>query len=180
MSSKSKNYYMCCCAIFAALMCILGPISIFIGPVPVSLTNLIIYISIFILGTKGTLISYLIYFLLGLVGLPVFSGFQGGIAKVFGPTGGYLLGFIFIVLISGISFSLSNNNTIITILGMIIGTAIAYLFGTIWFVNYMKCDIIYALSVCVLPFIPFDLIKIIIAPFIGNAVRKPLIKQELI
>ena len=78
------------CAIMAALMCILGPMSIPIGAVPISFTNLVIYLTVYLLGAKKGCISYLIYMLLGVVGLPVFSGYTGGIAKLAGPTGGYL------------------------------------------------------------------------------------------
>lgn len=88
-------------AIFTALLCILAPMSIPIGPVPISLTTLVIYLSLYILGMKKGTISFLIYLLLGLVGLPVFSGYSGGPAKLLGPTGGYIIGFLFIALIGG-------------------------------------------------------------------------------
>ena len=75
-------------ALMTAVTCILAPLSIPIGPVPISLTNLAIYISLYLLGWKRGTISYLIYLLIGLVGIPVFSGFTGGPAKLAGPTGG--------------------------------------------------------------------------------------------
>lgn len=180
--NKSKIYYMTTYALMAALMCIFGPMSVPIGPIPVSLTNLILYFAIFLIGTKGTTISYVVYLLLGIAGLPVFSGYQGGIAKVAGPTGGYLLGFIPMVVICGICYAKAQGklNIPVTVVGMILGTAVAYLFGTIWFVMQMDCEVSYALSVCVFPFIPFDLAKIVIANILGRAVRKPLIKQGLI
>ena len=81
-------------ALMTAVTCILAPLSIPIGPVPISLTNLAIYISLYLLGWKRGTISYLIYLLIGLVGIPVFSGFTGGPAKLAGPTGGYIIGFI--------------------------------------------------------------------------------------
>ena len=89
MKNKSTIYQLTTCAIMTALMCILGPMSIPIGPIPVSFTNLVIYLAVYLLGTKGATISYLIYLLLGAVGLPVFSGYAGGLAKLAGPTGGY-------------------------------------------------------------------------------------------
>ena len=99
MERKSQIYQLACCALMAALMCIFGPMSVPIGPVPVSLTNLVIYFTVYLIGMKGATVSYLIYMLLGIVGLPVFSGYQGGLAKVAGPTGGYLVGFILMALI---------------------------------------------------------------------------------
>lgn len=97
--------------LFAALICILGPLSIVIPgtPVPISFTNLAIYLAVMVAGWKRGTISYLIYLLLGMVGLPVFSAFTGGVAKLAGPTGGYLVGFIFMALISGIAIDKSNG-----------------------------------------------------------------------
>ena len=91
---RTKTYEITMTALMAAVTCILAPLSIPIGPVPISFTNLAIYLSLYLLGWKKGTISYLIYLLLGLVGLPVFSGFTGGPAKLAGPTGGYIIGFI--------------------------------------------------------------------------------------
>ena len=172
MNSKTRN--MTVCAIMAALMCILGPMSVPIGPIPISLTNLVIYLTVYLLGTKKACISYLVYMLLGAVGLPVFSGFAGGIGKLAGPTGGYLVGFIFMTIICGVIMERVQRKAIPTWLGMVLGTLVAYLFGTVWFVVQTQSAIMYALTACVFPFIPFDLIKITIAILLGKAVRKRL------
>ena len=150
------------CAIMAALMCILGPMSIPIGAVPISFTNLVIYLTVYLLGAKKGCISYLIYMLLGVVGLPVFSGYTGGIAKLAGPTGGYLVGFILLALISGIVLEKTNRNIVWSFVGMVAGTAIA------------------ALSVCVMPFIPFDLLKMVIAIALGKVVFIALKRSSLL
>ncbi len=168
------------CAIMAALMCILGPMSIPIGAVPISFTNLVIYLAVYLLGTKMGCVSYLIYLLLGVVGLPVFSGYTGTIAKLAGPTGGYLIGFILLALISGIVLEKTDRNIILSYLGMAAGTAVAYLFGTVWFVIQAQCTVSYALSVCVMPFIPFDLIKMVVAIVLGKAVFAALKKSSLL
>lgn len=172
MNSKTRN--MTVCAIMAALMCILGPMSVPIGPIPISLTNLVIYLTVYLLGTKKACISYLVYMLLGAVGLPVFSGFAGGIGKLAGPTGGYLVGFIFMTVICGVIMERFQRKAIPTWLGMVLGTLVAYLFGTVWFVVQTQSAVMYALTACVFPFIPFDLIKITIAILLGKAVRKRL------
>ena len=168
------------CAIMAALMCILGPMSIPIGAVPISFTNLVIYLAVYLLGAKMGCISYLIYMLLGAVGLPVFSGYTGGIAKLAGPTGGYLVGFILLALISGIVLEKTNRNVIWSFVGMVAGTAVAYLFGTVWFVIQAQCTVSYAVRVCVFPFIPFDLIKMVIAIALGKVVFVALKKSSLL
>ncbi len=163
---------MATCGIFAALMCIFGPMAVPIGPIPVSLTNLILYFALYLLGTKGTTISFVVYLLLGAFGLPVFSGGAGGMGKLAGPTGGYLIGFIFMVIISGIVMKIAKQNPIATFLGMVVGTAVCYIFGTAWFCFVAKYTVAQALSVCVYPFIPFDLGKMVIAILLGSQVRK--------
>lgn len=180
MNKKSTVYEITTCALFAAIMCILGPLSIPIGPVPISLTNLVIYIALYVLATRGTAISYGVYLLLGAFGLPVFSGYAGGLGKLAGPTGGYLIGFIFMIVISGVALEMSKANVLITAIGMVLGTVVAYAFGTAWFVFQMKCELSYALSVCVYPFIPFDLVKIVIAAVIGKSVRVALLRAGLL
>jgi len=172
MNSKIKT--MTTCALFAAIMCICGPLSVPIGPVPVSLTNLVLYFAIMILDTKKSFVSYLLYLLIGIVGLPVFSGFQGGLGKVVGPTGGYLVGFLLMVIIGGIIMEKTEAKIWITILGMILGTIVCYAFGTVWFMAIMDYELMPALALCVWPFIPFDLVKIVIAVLAGKVVRKRL------
>ena len=121
-------------ALMTAVMCILGPMALPlpVSPVPISLTNLVLYFMIYILGTKLSLISLGIYLLLGAVGLPVFSGFAGGLGKLAGPTGGYLLGFVFMTIISGFAVERFPGRPVICGAGMILGTAVCYLFGTVW------------------------------------------------
>ena len=104
-------------ALMTAITCIFAPMAIPIpvSPVPISLTNLVIMISIYVLGFKDATISYIVYLLLGLVGLPVFSGFTGGLGKLAGPTGGYLIGFIFLALISGLFVDKFPKNRILAV-----------------------------------------------------------------
>ncbi len=168
---KITTYEMAMCGIMAALMCIAGPLSVPIGPIPVSLTNLVIYFSLAVAGTRLTLISYIVYLLLGAAGLPVFSGFAGGLAKLAGPTGGYLIGFILMILAGGLIYERFIGSPVIGGTGMFLGLMIAYIFGTAWFVLQMKVGIGYALTVCVWPFIPFDIAKIVIAILVGKPVH---------
>lgn len=175
MKSKINTKDLTQIALMAAITCILGPLSIPIGPVPISLTNLAIYFSLYILGTKKGTISYVIYMLIGLVGLPVFSGMQGGPQKLLGPTGGYIIGFIFMALLSGFFIEKWPDKYYLHFIGMILGTAICYAFGTVWFVFMMEgYTIMGALAVCVFPFIIGDLVKIILAMLIGPQIKKRL------
>ena len=177
-TTKKKSFttfQMTLIAVMAAITCILGPLSIPIpiSPVPISLTNLAIYLTVCLLGWKFGTISYLIYLLIGIAGLPVFSGFSSGFAKLLGPTGGYLIGFIPMAIIAGIVIDKFTNRGI-QILGMIVGTAICYAFGTAWFCLQAGYTVGAALAVCVIPFIPADLCKMVIAMIIGPMVRKRL------
>lgn len=180
MQKKHSLYLMTACALMAALMCVVGPMSVPIGVIPVTLTNLVIYLSVYLLGMQGAFLSTLVYLLLGAVGMPVFSGMQGGLAKLVGPTGGYLIGFLFVALIGGLFMKKSGGKTIPTVLGLILGTAVLYFFGTVWFVFQTQSQVWYALTVCVFPFIPFDLGKIAIASVLGTLIRRALIKSGLL
>ena len=166
-------------AIFSAITCILAPLSIPIGLVPISLTNLVIYFSLYILGTwKGTA-SYIIYLLIGLVGLPVFSGFTSGPGKLFGPTGGYLIGFIPLTIIAGIFIEKFYSKWYLCLIGMILGTAVCYAFGTAWLAYEAHMDFKTALWAGVIPFIPGDLIKMVLAMITGPVLKKALNKAGL-
>lgn len=159
--------------IMAAILCVAGPLSIPIpiSPVPITLTNFIIAMAAIILGGKLACMSTIIYLLLGSIGLPVFSGFGGGIGKLAGPTGGYLIGFIFMALIEGLVAE-KNQNKIILFLAFLIATAVIYLFGTAWLALQMHLTFGQALWAGVIPYIPGDLVKIILAIMIAPPIRK--------
>lgn len=170
---STKTYAMAATALMAAVTCVVAPLSIPIGPVPISLTNFVIYLSLYMLDWKKGTISYILYLLIGLVGLPVFSGFSGGIGKLAGPTGGYIIGFIPMAVIAGIIIDKFQKRWI-QFAGMIVGTAICYAFGTLWFCLQSGTNVTAALSICVIPFIPGDLIKMIIAVTVAPKIRKQL------
>ena len=177
---KSTIFNMTSCALMAALMCVLCPVSVPIGPIPISLSILVILLTVYVLGTWRALVSYTVYLLLGAVGMPVFSGFQGGLAKLAGPTGGYLAGFWLMILVAGIIMEKGKRNLLVTILGMLVGVAIDYAVGTAWFVFQTESTVVHALDVCVYPFIPFDVAKIVIAVLLGSVVYKGLQRAKLL
>lgn len=162
--------------LMTALICVLGPLSIPLpfSPVPISLTNLAIYFTIYVIGMKRGTLSYLIYLLIGLVGLPVFSAFTGGPGKLLGPTGGYLIGFIFMALICGFFIDKWPTKLYLHFIGMVLGTAVCYLFGTVWLAYQAGMSFYAALAAGVIPFLPGDLAKIIIAMLLGPQVSKKL------
>ena len=167
----SKTYDITMTALMAAVTCILAPLSIPIGPVPISFTNLAIYLSLYLLGGKRGTLAILVYVLLGAVGVPVFAGFSGGIGALLGNAGGYIIGFIVMAVIAGLVID-NCHKPWIQLIGMIVGTIVCYLFGTIWFCIVADYTFKAALAVCVIPFIPADLIKMIIAMIIGPMIKK--------
>lgn len=168
--------------LMAAVFCILGPFALDIpfSPVPISLGFLAIYLIVSILGMKLGTLSVTIYILLGLVGLPVFTHFTGGAGKLFGPTGGYIIGYIFMALICGFFIDRWDNKFLVSFLGMLLGTAACYLFGTVWLAVSMSMTFPQALATGVLPYIPFDLVKLLLALSLGIQVRKRLKKSRLL
>ncbi len=171
---NSKIYDVVLIAIMAAVLCVASPFSLPIGPVPISLATFVIYLLVFPLGWKKGTLSCLVYIAIGLVGVPVFSGFSGGVGKVLGPTGGYLLGYIAIAILAGIFVEKFANNHILHFVGMILGTLICYGFGTAWLAYQAGMSFVAALGAGVIPFIPGDLVKMIVACLIGPVLAKQM------
>lgn len=158
-----------------AITCIFAPMAIPIpvSPVPISLTNLVIMISIYVLGFRCNDQLYRIS-VTWPCRSPVFSGFTGGLGKLAGPTGGYLIGFIFLALIAGLFVDKFPKNRILAVVGMLIGMAITYIFGTEWLAIQLKMSFVAALSVGVIPYLAGDAVKIIIAIIVGPVLRSRL------
>ena len=97
-NKKLTTYQMAVTALMAAALCVLGPLSVPIGAIPISLSNFVICLTAWLLGPKFGTLSVAVYLLIGLVGVPVFSGYGAGIAKLAGPTGGYLVGYLLLAL----------------------------------------------------------------------------------
>lgn len=188
-------------ALMTALLCVMGPIAVPMGMIPISLTNMFIYFVVLIFGKKMAMVSAALYLLMGFAGLPVFSGFSGGAGKILGPTGGYLCGYLILSYVSGgileLCFKLENrkkqekilkgkkqsprkqNNRKIDrklaeVLALTAGTVCLYLFGTLWLMYQSKLDMKTALWTGVVPFVVPDVIKIFGAVVLGEAVRKRL------
>lgn len=169
---------------FAIVIAITGMLSI-PSVVPFTMQTMGIFLTLLVLGGfKGT-ISILIYILLGAFGLPVFSGFSSGIGALAGPTGGYIIGFLFI----GFAYHLiepktssrqnqqKNKQPFRRIAALLLGLFFCYAFGTLWFVKLHTGSIsiksiISAISVCVLPFVLPDLLKLWIAVALSSRIKK--------
>ncbi len=161
-------------ALFAALIAVCSWITIPIGVISITLQTMAVCITAGILGCWRGITTVAVYLAIGATGLPVFSGFNGGIGALIGPTGGYLVGFLPMVLIIGGAKHLFKGNWILLSISMVVGIAVLYAFGTAWFMILMggKYTLGGALTACVFPFILPDLIKIAVATLICSRVGK--------
>lgn len=159
-------------AICIAILAITSQISIPMPyGVPMTLQTLVIPAIAIFLGTKNSFIVVILYLFLGALGLPVFAGFSGSIASFFRPTSGFLLSFPILAITTGIGAESDKKWQLL--LGIIMGTILNYFCGTLLFMLITTSTLHAALAVCVTPFIPTTILKIIIAYLFGLKV-KPL------
>ena len=165
---KTKNLTLC--AVFTALLCILSIITIPIGTIPITLSTLAVMLCGVILGAKKGLVSVILYILTGMVGIPIFSGLRGGFQVVLGPTGGFILGYIPMVIVIGLLTSRLPQKKLPKILSVsgacFLGVIICYAFGTLYFMHLQHVGFYQAALVCVVPFIPFDILKSLFTGYI--------------
>ena len=167
--SKMNIRQMTLISLFAALTAVGAFISIPLYPVPLSLQSLFTLLAAMILGSVMGASSQIIYVLLGVIGLPVFAGFKAGIGILFGPTGGFLLGFIISAYIIGKIVELKKEKNIFYyFLAGIIGTLILYIIGITQLSLVTGIGIKKAITVGMLPFLPGDILKILAASFIAR------------
>ncbi|MCM1112567.1 MAG: biotin transporter BioY [Muribaculum sp.] len=180
--NTSKVKQMAVIGLMTAIVCIIAPFSLNIpvSPVPISLGSLAVYFAVTVLGMKRGTISVLLYILLGLAGLPVLSNFTGGAGKLLGPTGGYIIGYLFLSLILGFFVDHWKNRPAANLAGAVLGTLVLYLFGTLWLGFQLHLDFLSALWAGVIPYIPGDLVKIVVALAVGMQLRKRLLAADLV
>ncbi len=165
---KLKTKDLTIIALFCAIMCVISPITIPTGTIPFSLSLFAVMLTAISLGTKKGTLAILIYILTGILGLPVFSGFTGGIHIVFGPTGGFILSYIFTTIIVSIA---SRHKKFTLIISCILSLLVCYLFGSLQYALITKVNFFDALYVCVYPFIVFDILKVLFAVNIGMKLK---------
>ncbi len=175
---RSRTLSMVYTAMFAVIIAICSWIAI-PGPVPFTLQTFAVFTAVAILGGKRATVCISLYILLGTAGLPVFANFKGGVSALIGPTGGYIIGFIFIALINWLLTWIFGKKPPITFLSILLGLLICYAFGTAQFMlvtqsNGNPYTLSAALWLCVLPFIPIDLIKLALALFLSTRLSRIL------
>lgn len=162
-------------SVLTALMCICSPLSIPIGPVPISLATAVLMLMALLLGAGRATLCCAVYLLIGMAGLPVFAGFSGGMSVLAGPTGGFLIGYLPMTALCGFFCARTDKRSLQTA-AMVGGTALLYAIGTVWFIVQTGSTLSGALGACVLPFLPGDALKII-AVITGGSVLKSRLKK---
>lgn len=173
-----KTYDMVYIALFAVLIAICAWISI-PTVIPFTMQTFAIFLTVGVLGGRKGTAAILIYILLGLVGVPVFSGFRGGIGVLFGNTGGYIWGFLFAALMMWGMERLGGKKPWVLALSMLFGMVVYNAFGTGWFLilyakNSGSIGLMAVLGWCVFPFLIPDIIKISLAWVLSKRLRKSL------
>ena len=161
-------------ALFAALTAVCSQIQIPLPMVPINLALFAVHLAGALLGAKWGALSMAVYALLGAIGVPVFAGFGSGPAVLFGKTGGYILGYILCAAIVGVLSRRIGFSYLKLCLSMVIGVAVCYAFGTAWFMVVSGLNLVTSLGYCVLPFLPGDAVKILLAAFLALRLQKPL------
>lgn len=175
---NSKVLFLAQAALMAAVLCILSPLAIPVGPIPITLGVFAVMFTGVILDWKRACAAVAVYILLGVIGLPVFSGGKSGIGVLAGPTGGYLWSYLFMVaivaLLGGRERKSYGQELIFSVVACMLSMLMCYFLGTLQFTLVAECDWGYALSVCVYPFIPFDAAKAVCASLLGVQIRRRL------
>lgn len=161
--------------LFTALMVVCSWISIPLV-IPFTLQTFGVFLMVFVLGIKKSLISMVVYYLLGICGVPVFAGFKSGFSALTGPTGGYLLGFIFMIIITGAVKNVGKKKAIKFISGFT-GLLFCYAFGTVWFyyvyLQKGESQSLFAIMLtCVVPYLLPDAVKLWLAILLEGKLKK--------
>ena len=173
-SNKTRDIvYM---SVFTAMISICSWISI-PASIPFTLQTMGVFTTVGLLGGKRGTLTVLTYILLGAIGIPVFAGLTGGVSVLLGTTGGYIIGFLLSALLMWGIETIMGRNQIVLAFSMIAGLIVCYVFGTAWFMLiYTQHSGVIGLStvlgLCVIPFIIPDLIKISVALFLTNRLKK--------
>lgn len=172
---QQKTYDIVYTGMFAVLLAICSWISI---PtlIPFTLQTFGVFLTLFVLGGKRGTGVIALYLLLGAIGIPVFSHFGAGLGYLLGNTGGYALGFLFPGFFVWAFEKLPGKKSILSICSMILGLAACYIFGTFWFMKISiasktSMELTSVFSMCVIPFILPDCIKLFLAYLISKRLR---------
>jgi biotin transport system substrate-specific component len=158
-------------ALFAALTAVGAYLAVPIGPVPIVLQNLFAFLAGLVLGSRWGAAAVGIYLLAGACGLPVFAGGTGGLARLAGPTGGYLVGYLPAVFLVGLVAEKTPRRALWDVIALVCGTVVLYACGVAWLKHLTAMSWAKALAAGMLPFLPGDAVKIAVAVPLARALR---------
>ena len=147
-------------ALLAAALCVMAPFAVPMGPVPITLATLGVYLAAGLLGPWRGTAAVGVYLLLGGIGVPVFAGFVGGIQQLVGPTGGFLWGYLLCAAVGGLLCRYGHRR--LTPLWLVVGTLALYITGTLWYAWQAEVSVSAAL-VTIIPSLPGEIVKIAVA-----------------
>lgn len=163
------------CGICVALLACSAWITVPLGPVPFTMQTLVLALLPQIMTTRDAFVTVALYLLLGAAGVPVFSGFQGGLGVLLGPTGGYLLGFAAGMPVAGAVMRASllpkRAREVAAGIAML---AVSYVLGTLQLMNVYALDAPAALAVAVVPFVVPDVVKVVASVGVAERINRAL------
>ena len=176
VNSKNVAATLSLTAFFVALQAVCALLCVPFSPVSVTMQTFAVFLAVYVLGAKRALTAVAVYIALGAVGLPVFAGFRGGIGVLAGPTGGYIVGFLFTALLGGVLTERAGQRRVPVFFSMFAGLILCYAVGTAWFAvvyasSHGPVSVSFILGAAVLPFVIPDLIKIILAIELGRRLK---------
>ncbi|BBN97713.1 biotin transporter BioY [Sporolactobacillus terrae] len=176
--TRLKNLILC--ALFAAITAILAQVTIPLPIIPISGQTLAVGLTATILGSRYGTVSMLVYAGLGAIGLPVFAEMSGGFGIILGPTGGYIIGFIFTAFVTGWLLEHTKFNTPMAIVANVVGMFVTLAIGTIQLKFVLDLSWAKAMAAGVYPFLLVGVVKAAIASVVGIQVRSRLTKFGLL
>lgn len=178
-TSRFRTVDLAYIALFAVLMAVCAWITI---PIPkpfvqFTLQTFAVFMALITLGGRRGLYVTVVYLLMGAVGVPVFSGFRGGLSVLLDTTGGYIIGFVASALVYWLVTSRLGKSLPVVIAACVLGLVLCYAFGTAWFMvvyaqNSGPVGLMTALGWCVFPYIIPDLVKLALAVLLSRRVKK--------
>jgi biotin transport system substrate-specific component len=161
-------------ALMAAVTAVAAQIAVPIFPVPFTLQVLAVVLSGLLLGARYGALAQAIYLLVGAIGVPVFAEFRGGLGVLLGPTGGYLLSYPIAAAVAGLAAGAARSASrgralTVSFLWGCVGLAVIYAFGAVWLSVVTDLPLAVAVAQGVLIFVPFDLIKVVLAALVAVA-----------
>ena len=163
------------CAMFTALVAVCSQIAVPMPwGVPINLALFAVYMAGTMLGPVWGTASQVVFIALAAIGVPVLANFQGGPSAIFGKTGGYAIGYILAALLTALLTKALGRKFWSLCVAMVVGCAACYVLGTIWFMVLTGADLVSAMGWCVLPYLPGDAVKIVLAAVLTIQLDKRL------